>query len=240
LPAFLLVLLFAGTATVALAHGEATAGDYQLVIGFLNEPAYQGEPNGLELTVTNSKTGEKINNLTDTLKVAVSYGSISQTLQLQPVAGQDGSYTAPLLPTAAGDYTWQITGNIRDTPVNVNMTSGPDTFGAVQAKSTIAFPAEQTITELQTQAATLQTSADTLRTQSDNLQTQANDLKAEVTTLQTQVAAAQQAAQQGQIIGAIGILLGVIGTVVGFLRARVPGAARVLPSSTPKPPARKR
>jgi hypothetical protein len=199
----------------------------------LNEPAYQGEPNGLELTVTHAQSGERITGLTETLQVAVIHGSVSQTLQLQAVAGQDGSYTAPLLPTAAGDYTWQITGNIRDTPVDVRMTSGPDTFGAVEAKSTIAFPAEQTISELQTQAATLQSNAGDLRTQVTTLQGQ-------VTTLQTQVAAAQQSAQQGQIIGGIGILLGVIGTVIGFLRARVPGAARVLPPGSPKPPARKR
>jgi hypothetical protein len=30
------------------------AGDYELMIGFHKEPAYQGEPNGFDLFVTNT------------------------------------------------------------------------------------------------------------------------------------------------------------------------------------------
>ena len=69
LPLALLVaaLLIPFTTSVALAHGHTTVGDYTLVIGFHNEPAYQGEPNGLDLFVTNTKTKENINGLADTL-----------------------------------------------------------------------------------------------------------------------------------------------------------------------------
>ena len=64
----LAALLIPFTASVASAHGHTTVGDYELVIGFHNEPAYQGEPNGLDLFVTNTKTKENINGLADTLK----------------------------------------------------------------------------------------------------------------------------------------------------------------------------
>lgn len=54
-PARLLLGLLLGLllppASTALAHGHVEAGDYEIEIGFLNEPAYQGEPNGLDLKV---------------------------------------------------------------------------------------------------------------------------------------------------------------------------------------------
>ena len=53
------------------------------------------------------------------------------------------------------ENTCHITGDIKGTPVDVSMTSSPDTFGSVEAKSEVAFPAaEATPAELQAQAAT--------------------------------------------------------------------------------------
>jgi hypothetical protein len=148
------------TASVALAHGHTTAGDYTLVIGFHNEPAYQGEPNGLDLFVTNTKTKENINGLADSLKVEIIYGSSKKELTIKPQWGRDGAYTAYVLPTEKGDYTWHIWGDIKGTPVDVSMTSSPDTFSAVEAKSEVAFPAaEATPAELQAQAAAAAQSA---------------------------------------------------------------------------------
>jgi hypothetical protein len=59
-----------------------------------------------------------------------------------------------VLPSEKGDYTWHIWGDIKGTPVDVSMTSSPDTFGSVEAKSEVAFPAaDATPAELQAQAA---------------------------------------------------------------------------------------
>jgi hypothetical protein len=150
----LAALLMPFTVSVASAHGHTEVGDYTLVIGFHNEPAYQGEPNGLDLFVTNTKTKENINDLADTLKVEILFGSSKKELKLEAQWGQEGAYTAHVLPTQAGDYTWHIWGDIKGTPVDVSMTSSPDTFGSVGAKSEVAFPAaEATSAELQAQAA---------------------------------------------------------------------------------------
>jgi hypothetical protein len=147
-------LLIPFTASVALAHGHTTVGDYTLVIGFHNEPAYQGEPNGLDLFVTNTQTKENINGLADSLKVEIIFGSSKKELKIEPQWGRDGAYTAYVLPTQAGDYTWHIWGDIKGTPIDVSMTSSPDTFSAIKAKSEVAFPAaEATAAELQAQAA---------------------------------------------------------------------------------------
>jgi hypothetical protein len=71
-------------------------------------------------------------------------------LPIRAQFGQDGAYTAYILPTEAGDYTWHIWGKIEGTPVDVSMTSSPDTFGSVEPKSEFAFPAaEPTPNELQ-------------------------------------------------------------------------------------------
>src|SRR5215207_1705274 len=150
----LAALIIPFTTSVALAHGNTTVGDYTLVIGFHNEPAYQSEPNGLDLFVTNTKTKENINGLADTLKVEISYGSSKKALPIKPQWGRDGAYTVYVLPSEQGDYTWHITGDIKGTPVDVSMTSSPDTFGSVEAKSEVAFPSvEATPAELQAQAA---------------------------------------------------------------------------------------
>jgi hypothetical protein len=137
----------------ASAHGVIQVGDYELVIGFHNEPAYQGEPNGLDLFVTNVQTNEPVNGLEETLQVEIIYGASTKQLRLRPQFGQDGAYTADVLPTAAGDYTWHIWGEIEGTPVDVSMTSSPDTFGSVEAKSEFAFPApEPALQEVQAQS----------------------------------------------------------------------------------------
>jgi hypothetical protein len=128
---------------VGFAHGQTEVGIYELVIGFHIEPAYQGEPNGLDLFVTNSETGERVNGLEETLQVEIIYGSSTRALEIEPQFGQEGAYTAHLIPTAAGDYTWHIFGTIENTPVDVRMTSSPTTFGAVVAKSVAAFPAAE-------------------------------------------------------------------------------------------------
>jgi hypothetical protein len=136
-----------------LAHGHTDVGDYELVIGFHNEPAYQGEPNGLDLFVTNMKTKEPVNGLENTLKVEIIYGASKQELKMETQWGQDGAYTAYVLPTQTGDYTWHIWGDIEGTPVDVSMTSSPDTFSSIEPKSAVAFPApEPTPNELRNQA----------------------------------------------------------------------------------------
>ena len=158
---FVLSALFS-TGGTALAHGRTEVGDYELVIGFSNEPAYQGEPNGLDLFVTNTKTKEKVAGLEKTLKAEIIFGASKKELELRPQFGTVGDYTTDIIPAAAGDYTWHIFGTIEETPVDVSMTSGPDKFGAVEPKSSVAFPAaEPTSAELKADAAAAAQTAQT-------------------------------------------------------------------------------
>ncbi len=150
---FILAVLFTSY-HYAAAHGHTDVGDYALVIGFHNEPAYQGEPNGLDLFVTNEESGEPVNGLEDTLRVEIIYGSSTKELEIKPQFGRDGAYTAYVIPTESGDYSWHIFGTIEDTPVDVTMTSSPDTFSPVESKDAASFPgAELSAGELSSQAA---------------------------------------------------------------------------------------
>jgi hypothetical protein len=142
----------------ALAHGQVTVGDYELEIGFHIEPPYAGIPNGLDLFVTNSKTNENVNGLEQTLNVEIIRGSHKKTLALYPQDEVDGAYTADIVPTEAGDYTWHVWGTIEGTPVDVAMTSAPDTFSPVQSLSDAAFPDNlPDVAQIQTQANTAMT-----------------------------------------------------------------------------------
>lgn len=150
----LAALLLPFGVSAALAHGHMTVGDYTLIIGFHDEPAFQSEANALDLFVTNTKTNEKINGLADSLKAEIGFGSAKQELKLRPQVGRDGAYIAYVVPSVPGNYTWHIFGSIKGTPVDVSMTSSSTTFSAVTAKNELAFPsAEITPATLQAQAA---------------------------------------------------------------------------------------
>jgi hypothetical protein len=124
----------------ALAHGDLEVEGYSLVIGFRDEPAYAGMPNGLELIVTNHETEEPVTGLEQTLRVEIIYGSDKKELVLEPEFGEEGAYTADVIPSRAGDYTWHIWGEIEGHRIDVSMTSSPDTFASVLEPEEDAFP----------------------------------------------------------------------------------------------------
>jgi hypothetical protein len=139
----LVTFLFVVPTSTAFAHGSTTVGDYTIEIGFKNEPALQGEMNGLDLVVTNSKTDKPVTGMEDTLQAEIIFGASKKTLKIEPVEGEDGAYTAAVLPTAIGDYTWHIFGKIEDTPVDISMTSSPTTFVSVVPPADASFPGKQ-------------------------------------------------------------------------------------------------
>ncbi len=139
-------------ATAASAHGSTKVGDYQVEIGFRNEPAVQDMPNGLDLIVTNAKTNQPVGGLENTLQAEVIFGASKRALKLEPVEGEAGAYTAFIIPSAVGDYTWHIFGKIENTSVDISMTSSPTTFDSVEPKGDATFPGRSPSTsELRTE-----------------------------------------------------------------------------------------
>ncbi len=93
------------TVQPAYAHGQVEVGDYEIEIGWHNEPAFLGESNGMEFFVTNSKTGQPVNGLEDTLQLEITHGPSTRELKVQPQGEVEGAYISYVIPTKEGDYT---------------------------------------------------------------------------------------------------------------------------------------
>ena len=134
----------------ASAHSGVEVGEFLVTVGWKNEPAYVGQPNAVQVTVLDHHDESPITDLaTGDLSVVVSTaGQDSASLPLDAAfdaaesIGPLGEYVAELVPTAPGDYTFHVTGSIHGTAVDLELTSGEETFDAVQGSSDLEFPAK--------------------------------------------------------------------------------------------------
>jgi hypothetical protein len=132
---------------VASAHEMATykigGSMYQMVIGSLNEPVAVDDKTGVDLTVSKCFTaacaptmnsdgdmdgpaGTPVDGLDQTLKVTLAAGGQKKTMALAPQYGADGKYTAPFYPTVATTLSYELTGTINNTPVDLTFTCIPE------------------------------------------------------------------------------------------------------------------
>ena len=138
-----LVVLFAALIpTVASAHERRTVGKYTFVVGFNAEPAFQGQPNGAQITVTvPSEENRPVEGLADSLRATVAVGSgQSKEFKLHSVFGRQGQYVADFIPTRAGTYLFHFTGSIEGNPVDEQFESGPGRFDDVESVDQLQFP----------------------------------------------------------------------------------------------------
>lgn len=135
LGAVLTVVVGVGT---AIGHEVREVGEYTLVVGFLDEPVYSGEKSGLELRVSHGE--EPVEGLEETLEAEVTFAGESRELPISPIFGEPGAYQSVFFPTAAGPYTFHISGTIDGQEVDESFTSGPDTFSEVQDVTLGQFP----------------------------------------------------------------------------------------------------
>lgn len=125
---------------VVSAHEHREVGQYEFVVGFANEPAYENEQNGMWVSVKNHETGEPVEDLEGTLKAQLIFGSQQRDMQLSPVYGEQGVYISNFYPTVAGDYTFRFFGDIDGTQVDEKFTSSPGGFNAVSSVNDLQFP----------------------------------------------------------------------------------------------------
>lgn len=132
-------------------HREVADGQYELTVGFLEEPAFVGLKNGLELRVakldpaaTPAADGEggetPVDGLTGSLQAQVVYGAETMDLELEPTFGEPGSYESVFFPMAEGAYQFRVFGEIEGNAVDETFESGPETFSEVQAVEPLQFP----------------------------------------------------------------------------------------------------
>lgn len=122
----------------AAAHEEREIGHIVMEVGFLDEPVFAGLKSGLDLHVTHD--GEPAEGLEETLEAEVTFGGQVRQLDITPAFGEPGAYRAVFFPTAAGQYSFRVFGEIDDEPIDETFTSGPDTFNDVQDVAGGQFP----------------------------------------------------------------------------------------------------
>jgi hypothetical protein len=120
------------------AHEERTVGDYDLEVGFIAEPVYVGERSGLEIQVT--MEDKPVEGLETTLKAQVAFGSQQRDLTLAAREEDPGWYESVFIPTAAGKYTFHLTGTIEGKAIEQSFTSSPTGFNEVREAATGQFP----------------------------------------------------------------------------------------------------
>jgi hypothetical protein len=206
--------LMLGAAAGASAHEHRAVGNYELTVGFLNEPALLNEPNGLSLEVMffadgvaeedaaegehAEEEGEPVEGLEETLQaeVIVGGGANTKELQLEAAFGEPGAYEGMFIPTLAGDYTFHIFGEIDGTPVDESFDSGPETFSSVESLEDLEFP--NTVADPATLSSTVA------------------DLQAQVDSIDSGGSSSDSTART---LGAVAIVAGLLGLGAGSFAA---------------------
>lgn len=152
------VMLFAGMPESAGAHETREVEDeFEFVVGFTNEPAYVNEMNGLELRISYLNGGEEqtdddqnedqdgseaspVEGAHQTLEAQIQFAGETRDLELREVWDEPGAYTADVIPTETGAYSFQIMGEIDGTEINETFTAGPDTFSEIEPRTALEFP----------------------------------------------------------------------------------------------------
>ncbi len=155
----LLSILAASPADPAYAHERRVIGNYEIEVGFNEEPALAYETNGVFLSVlfyadgvpeegehvegpAEEGAGEPVEGLEETIQaeVVVGGGADKTTLALEPIFEQHGSYVGHFIPTLVGDYTFRIFGKIEEEAIDESFSSGPETFASVEDVTDLQFP----------------------------------------------------------------------------------------------------
>ena len=148
--ALALALLLIGLAMpgIASAHNrrDLLGGKYQAVAGWLNEPVFEDQLNGFDLTVRDQTqkdaqgVGKPVEGLEQSLKVEVVYagehaGHGGETLELELRARHNlpGRYAAYFQPTQAERYTVRVYGKLEGQAIDERFElAAPEALSAVQ------------------------------------------------------------------------------------------------------------
>jgi len=135
------------------AHERVTIGEYELTIGWRDEPSVAGVLNGLDLGIVqhfaSNNTTYPVVGVETNLSARLSMGLLGINKTLAPQFGRPGWYTFDVIPTRPGTYRVRITGTLNTTAIDAAVN-----LDDVSPASELSFPvADPTATELQNQLA---------------------------------------------------------------------------------------
>lgn len=187
----------------AEAHERRAVDQYSILVGFMNEPAYEGQPNGVDFRVNlGDADGDPVEGVHETVEVEVTHveSGMSRVFPLRALFGQPGRYTADLAPTASGGYQFRFFGTIDGTEIDETFESRSlgGGFNDVEPITEIQFP------EAVVSARELQGAATGARDAALSAEDAANS--------------ARTLAIAGIAIGALGVVAGGAGLAIGLRR----------------------
>jgi hypothetical protein len=122
---------------IASAHTTVHAGNYEIEVGWTDEPPVVGQRTAIVMNVSDTTATDSEVDISK-LVVNVAYGGQTKTLTLQPVSEDaKNEYIAPLLPTIPGQYTIQLRGQIGAKNIDINEDVQPE---EVTTSDVLAFP----------------------------------------------------------------------------------------------------
>jgi hypothetical protein len=141
-----LIALITGLAMPSPARAHETRvvadGKYELVVGFIVEPAFEGIKNGLDLRVRVPGTPPTpILGVEKTLQWEITHVATNKTatFPIRTIFNDPGHYTADMIPTAPGQYRFRFSGTIEGVPINETFTSG-EGFDNIDRVDELQFP----------------------------------------------------------------------------------------------------
>jgi hypothetical protein len=198
-----------GLSAPASAHEQQglAGGKYNVVVGWGDEPAYNGFKNSVQVLLSDA-AHKPVADLKDTLRVEVVTGDQRIEVALEPnfevgEFGEPGDYRGWIVPTRPGNYTFHLTGTIRGDKIDESFTSSDTTFDPVKDLSEVEFPAKDP----------------TAGQVSQRLDRESARLGARMAALQRTVDKDSKATT-ALVVGIAGLVLGVLALGVSVMRRR--------------------
>lgn len=138
--ALVAVALMAVAPSAVFAHETRDVAGYKFVVGWIGEPALEGQKNGVDLRIT--QADKPVEGVEKTLQVEITHkaSGTKKTFALRTIFRDPGHYTADIIPTAPGQYEMRLFGKVGNAEVNETFISGPGRYGDIEPTTEIAFP----------------------------------------------------------------------------------------------------
>jgi len=181
----------------------------EFTVGWVSEPAFADQLNKVDLRVvivSENKSQPSIPavGLENSLKVEVSTGGKSITLDLKLAFREPGHYTPEIMPTVAGTYVFRFFGTVNGTTVNEVFDCSKGGFNCVRSASEVQFPEKPP-------------SSREIQNTLSNIDTKLSDIDSRISSIAAGSNQSQSTLGNLSIISYGGLVAGVVGILIAVL-----------------------
>lgn len=136
------LLALALTGGLALAHQSKEVGEgaYRVIVGYLVNPAYTGQMNGIDLAIRDADGEAMLGLERSIIAWVIAPDGTELQLTLRANAAKEGWYTGNFIPTVAGNYTFRVSGFIGQIEFEEHFDEPAHSDPAVMDAGTITLP----------------------------------------------------------------------------------------------------